>query len=375
MQFDHLRVLAAAASLAAAAGASWGHIEYFDLNQGRQIRDLTDAGKAVAGNDIPLSNPSYWTSSYQTGMTSGETWTSLGGSFASGTWGYSVRIINLDSASWTDGLRNNPAGGSFLLGDTHKVNFANFHLARESRVTIGLQDDYVGSGYGLNPSFSLYRGLAVYQAHDEAVADPLNPRATLAPFEKIQSSKDSGTIVDSQGITSAYRNTLTNSGSYFGQFNAQGGWSVANLAGDWSAVEFVTAVTGYVNPDGSWIGNANQNSLVDYLLQAGDYIIAFGGNAQPVSYASGRSGSAVTNLPSTLSFEAEAVPEGTRLSRLLRRLGPEVLSTIAAPADDLMSATSHAASAQISAVPEPEAWGLMLAGLAMLVAWRRRSRE
>ena len=328
----------AAAGLLATALPALAHIEYYDLNQGKQIGDLTAAGKAVAGNDIPLSNPAYWSATYQSVTSSSETWTSLGGSYASGTWGYQLKVVNMDSAGWTDGLRTNPTGGAYLLGDSHKVNWANFHLSQASIVSITVTDP---NGYGLNPSLSLYRGSAVYQAHDDASVDPLNPRGGPPTFAKIQNAKDTGSVVDSQGITSAYRNTLTNSGSYFGQFNALGDFSVSNSAGNWSAVDYVASATGTVNPDGTWAGNSNSNSLLNLSLGAGDYIIGFSGNAAPVSYASLRSSDTSspfgtpTNMEAVLTFSAVAAP-----------------------------------------VPEPESWALMLVGMALIggVA-RRRSRQ
>jgi hypothetical protein len=304
--------LAAGAAAAALSAAACAHVEYYDLNQGRQIRDLTAAGKALVGNDLPITNPVYWTPTYQTTKTSGETWTLLSGSYASGTWSIRVHVVNMDSSGWTDGRRNNPTGGAFLLGDTHKVGFANFRLNRPSRVSITLSDDLGGSGFGINPSFTLYRGAAVFQTHDEATVDPLNP---TSGGQKVQNQKDTGSVVDSQGITSAYRNTVTNTGSYYGQFNALGGWSTANPAGDWSAVQYVTSVTGHYNSSGNWQGSANSNSLTDYPLPVGDYIIAFSGNAQNPSYASARSASAtspngvVTNLGATLTLSVVADPE------------------------------------------------------------------
>jgi hypothetical protein len=334
-----VRATAAVGLALMAAAPARAHIEYYDLNQGVQIADLTAAGKALRGNDLPISNPAYWTSQYQSTTTSGETWKNSTGSYSSGTWGRTLHVANLDSSAWTDGLRNNAKGGANLLGDTHKVDFANFHLSTASFVSITLTDDMVGSGYGLNPSFSIYKGLAVYQGHDGVPVDPLNPVSTSPPFPKVQNAKDTGSVVDSQGITSAYRNTLTNSGLYYGQFDATGSWSVGNAAGNWSAVSFVTAVTGTVNPSGDWSGNPNSNSLLSYLLPAGDYIIAFGGNAQLPSYSSARSADStspygtVTNLGGTLTFNAVAAP-----------------------------------------VPEPDSYVLMAAGLALIAgAIRRRS--
>jgi hypothetical protein len=57
-----------------ATSIAFAHIEYYDLNQGAQIADLTDAGKAIAGvqvgastpQDLPLVKSAYWTPAYQT---------------------------------------------------------------------------------------------------------------------------------------------------------------------------------------------------------------------------------------------------------------------------------------------------------------------
>ena len=326
-----LALLLAGLSLAAPA---WADLNYYDLNQGKSIKDLTEAGKALFGNDLPISNPVYWNSTYQTATTQGESWISLGGSYASGTWGYSVHVSSLDSSGWTDGLRNNPTGGANLLGDTHFVSIANFHLDQASLINIALTDDLVGQGYGLNPSFSLYRGSVVYQTHDDVAVDRMNPKSGIT---KIQSVVDNGSVVDSQGIVSPYRNTLTNTGRYTGQFDALGGWSAGNTAGNWSAVEYITSVTGYFNPNGEWGGNANANSLNGYLLEAGNYIVVFGGNAQAASYAAARSATdtspfdVVTDIGATLSFSAAVAP-----------------------------------------VPEPETWAMLLAGLGLVGAAARR---
>jgi hypothetical protein len=313
-------------------------IVYYDLNQGRKIGTLTPAGKTLMGNNIPIGDPAYWTSAYQhvESNAPGESWSSLGGSYASGTWGYRLHVNNTDSSAWTDGLRTNPAGGANLLGNSHNgLYFANFHLAGPSLVTIQIFDEWYGqnSGFGLNPSFSLYAGSVVYRSHDNQPVDPLNPRSGLA---KVQNPKDTGSAVDSQGITSPYRNTVTNTGSYSGQFNAVGGWSMGNVDEEWSALQYLTSVTGAVDPSGYWSGNPNFNELAGYWLPAGDYTIVFGGNAQPLSYSTARSGDsfdlgAIPSLQATLTFQAVAAP-----------------------------------------VPEPQTWGIMLAGLALVGGIARR---
>ena len=115
----YTRVLTIASLALAVSTPAFAHVEYYDLNQGQQISDLTAAGKALVGNDLPISNPAYWNSTYQSSITSGETWADLGGTYASGTWSKSVHVVNLDSSGWTDGLRSNPNGGANLLGDSH----------------------------------------------------------------------------------------------------------------------------------------------------------------------------------------------------------------------------------------------------------------
>jgi hypothetical protein len=284
------------------------HVEYFDLNQGKQILDLTAAGKVIAGSDIPLGNPADWTTANQSTVASGATWTNLGGSYASGSWGYSVHVTNLDGGGWTDGTRSNVNGGLNLLGDSHVVDFANFHLNQQSNISIVFSDDMAGSGFGLNPSFTLYRGSLVYQGHDTATLDQANP---ISGGTKIQNAQDAGSVVDSQGIVSPFRDTVHPSNPnalYYGQFNAQGGWSQANSAGNWSAIQYITSVTTTPNPSGDWTGNPNSNSLLNYNLPPGDYTIAFSGNAQPASYTSARSATSsspygiVSNQGGTLSL-------------------------------------------------------------------------
>ncbi len=335
-----LPALLALAGLGAAT-PSFAHIAFYDMNQGQVIESLTPAGKVIAGNNLPLSNPAHWTPAYQN-STDGGIWTSLGGSYASGTWGYEVIAGNMTSSSWTDATRTavpdtNPGGAPYYaLGDSHEAGFANFHLGGTSKVTITLSDAYAGSGYGVNPSFSLYRGVIVYDAHDSAAVDPLNPTSGVPPT-KVQNQKDTGGVVDSQGITSVFRDTTTPPGvSYTGQFNALGSWSQGSDGGDWSAVEFIQAVTGKIDVTGGWAGNSNSNTL-EIVLGAGDYMIAFGGNATPLSYAVPQSGNAFGGVASELDLTL---------------------------------------SLQVAAVPEPETWALLAAGLGLVtVASRRRARR
>lgn len=265
------------------------HIRYLDLNQNLRIRELKPAGIALVGNNVPISDPAYWNTTYQTPQASTEVWGSVTGSYASGTWSTSVLVKTLDSSSWTDGLRTDPDGGANALADSHTFVFANFHLKDGAHVTISVSDALGGTGTGLNPSFTLYSGLGVYGGHDDAAIDPKSPTSGIPPV-KIQNAKDDGTAVDWKGSVSPYRNTLTNTGGFFGQCNTIGSFSMGDSTGNWSVMNYVTSVTGTMNPDGSWTGNSNTNTLVSYYLPPGDYVIAVGGNAQPPSYATPRSG-------------------------------------------------------------------------------------
>lgn len=322
-------------------GHAAAHYEYFDLNQGVQVAGLTADGRALVGNDLPITDPAFWTARYQSLTSSGETWSNYTGSYESGYWTRSLHVVNVDSTGWTDGQRTDPAAGAFLLGDSHKVNFANFTLKEAALVTLTFVDDNAGSGFSFNPSMSLYRGNIVYQAHDDLPVDPLNPKLATPPFSKTQNARDNGTTADSQGITSAFRDTVHNSGVYYGQFNALGDYSQGNAAGFWSAVAYLGHATGYFNPDGTWAGNAGSNTL-EMLLDAGSYTLAFSGNAQALSYGAQRSAEitspygAISNLGGTLHFSVAAAP-----------------------------------------VPEPHTWAMLLAGLAAVgfAARRRQTRQ
>ena len=289
------------------------HIEYYDLNQGVQIGDLTAAGKAAStaqygsnpvvsgfgvgaatntNSDRPLNDTAQWNATNQAytgvGNFSGVTYNP-----ETGVGTATVIVNDVTDFGWGDGTKA-------TLGDSHKVDFFNFRLAHDAIVTItwnvGDASAYYDSG------FTLFKGVGSYQGHDDAV-DSLNPKAGSPPVKK-QNAFDTGFVTDVQGITAPYRNTAVGAATYSGQFNALAGWGDGNTAGNWSTLEFNTAVhtlRGLVGADGYSMNAADTLQTLTITLQPDNYTIAASGalgapGSQP-SFGS-------TNLAGTLTFTA-----------------------------------------------------------------------
>ena len=289
------------------------HIEYYDLNQGVQIGDLTAAGKAastaqyglnptVSGggvgaatntqSDRPLNNTAQWNATNQT-YTGVGSFSGVAYNAATGAGTATVTVNDVTDFGWGDGTKT-------TLGDTHKVDFFNFRLAQAAIVTltwnVGDANAYYDSG------FTLYKGVGSYQGHDDAV-DSLNPKAGVPPVKK-QNAFDTGFVIDAQGITAPYRKTDTGAPTYTGQFDAFHGWGDGNTAGNWSTLEFNTAVhtlRGTVGADGYSMNAADTLQTLTITLQPDNYTIAASGAlGAPGSQSSFGS----TNLAGTLTFTA-----------------------------------------------------------------------
>ena len=289
------------------------HIEYYDLNQGAQISDLTAAGKALSttqyganpvvsgagvgagantSSDRPLNNPTQWTAANQnyTGVGS---FSGMAYNAATGEGTATVVVNDVTDFGWGKGT-------GATLGDTHSVDFFNFRLAQGAIVTlswnVGDPDAYYDSG------FSLYNGVASYQAHDDSI-DVQNPKAGVPPV-KVQNAFDTGFVADVQGNIAPYRNTSTNSAPYTGQFNALAGWGDGNPAGNWSTLAFNTAVhvlRGSVGTNGYSFNAAETRQTLTIGLPPGNYTVAASGAlGAPGSQASFGS----TNLAGVLTFSA-----------------------------------------------------------------------
>ena len=157
---------------------------------------------------------------------------------------------------WIDGTDAN-------LGDSHQVSFFAFQLNGDSLVNITMTG---ANELGLNPAFTLYRGLLPGQAHDDTGFDPLNPVDSVT-FLPIPSPVDNGITTDAAGRVSPFRDTVNN--TYEGQFNALGTWSMATDSSVWGVIEYLTHKN----------DTAGNESLLGYFLPAGSYTIVAGGAA------------------------------------------------------------------------------------------------
>jgi len=296
--------------LALAGNPAHAHVEYYDLNQGYQIADLTAVGKLASQaeygasylQDLPLNNSAYWNSTYQSyaggGVFSNVVYSTDSGSAI-------VDVSDVSDFGWGN-------GAAATLGDSHKVDFFNFRLAQDSIVHLSW---VVSSGNTyLNSGFSLYRGFEVYQGHDDTVTDPLNPVQTPS-FTPIQNAMDTGLVTDIQGIVSPFRNTLnTDVARYVGQYNSLGGWSQANAAGNWSAVEFIQAVD-----DKHTRTSTNANNVTESLsiaLAAGNYTVAASG-----ALITGTNSFNLSNLDGRLEFTYSPVPVPAGIWLFLSAMG------------------------------------------------------
>ncbi|OHX34066.1 MULTISPECIES: PEP-CTERM sorting domain-containing protein [unclassified Methylomonas] len=328
--------LGIALALAGVAQQAQAHVEYYDLNQGAQIGDLTAAGKAastaqygetpaavlaVAGSgltsaqraangigaaisaqsDRPLNDPNLWNATNQsyTGV----------GSFSNVNYTSAASSATVDVTDVTDFGWG--AGTQTLLGDSHKVDFFNFRLDQTSTVTIKWNVD--SDGTYIDSAFTLYSGVLNYQAHDDA-SDKANP--SVVPTGKVQDVLDSATApVDAQGIASSFRDTSKagSPGTYVGQFNALANWGQSNVSGNWGNIAYLAGVNANASAEVAANGfSANAEDTLETLvitLTAGNYTIAASGALGAVANSTlGTLGAldsfGLTNLHGHLEFSA-----------------------------------------------------------------------
>lgn len=204
------------------------------------------------------------------------------------------------------------AGTNPELGDSHGIGGVSARWYRFALLEPGLVDiSVIQQTEGLDPAFTLYRGVLPLSAHDDTPTDPLNPLDPIT-FEPIQNPLDA----DPGGLYlphSGYRDTVNR--TYAGQFDAFGDWSMANDAGQWAKIEYVLAVSGTSTSDPSrgltWGGNGNHNtavgtgeSLLAYYLPPGTYSVAIGGERCNDGTAACRGGF----YSATFSLRVQPVP-------------------------------------------------------------------
>lgn len=331
------------------------HVEYYDLNQGKQVADLTAAGKvksteqygatpatvmALSGStanglgtlssqsDRPLNDTSYWNNTYQAYGGAGS-FSNIAYNAATGSGSATVVVDDVTAAGWARGTKA-------TLGDSHTVDFFNFRLTTAQRVTITWNVDIGDGSTFFDSAFSLYSGVLSYQGHDDA-NEKLNPKTGLTT--KVQDALDaSNAPMDAQGIASSYRNTTASGpGTYVGQFNALANWGQANAAGNWSNIAFITYVNANNPADGYSTSGASTLESLTIDLGPGNYTIAASGAVGATTPGASHDPdgvSSLTGLRGTLKYSATAIP--------------------AAP------------------VPEPGTWAMLLCGLAVVGGIARR---
>jgi len=198
-------------------------------------------------------------------------------------------------------------GTTTALGDSHSLAggvYFQFHLNQAALVSITFTDNS-GSG-ALNPAFSVYQGLFAAEAHDDTTVDPLNPSHLVAspppPHNVYEASPvDNGVTTDPlTGFVSPFRDTANN--LYNGQFDALHSWSMANNSGEWHVVQYVTHAGTIIDASNPGQPIPTSVSLIDYLLQPGDYTIAAAGAiVYNPTYA-------VDGLDGTISISSSPVP-------------------------------------------------------------------
>lgn len=309
--FDFSARIACALCCLVLAGAASAHVQYYDLNQGRQIADLTPAGKSkstreygqnrvVAGvtglnrvSGRPLIDKRLWTRTYQVSTGAGKF---SGVKYTPTQSTATVDINDVNDWGWA-------AGTQPTLGDSHEANFFNFRLDRRSDVTISwLVHD--GQGNYVDGGFSLYGGVMVYQGHDDA-REALNP-ASGAPPVKRQSPLDTGTVKDAQGIASALRNTVNNAQPYVGQFNARKNWGQTNPAGNWSNLRILKVVNARNPAAGFSRRSADTLEQLTVRLLPGNYTIIAGGALGAKGFGAVADSFGVSGLKGRLRFRAVA---------------------------------------------------------------------
>ena len=318
----------AALLLAGVSAQALAHVEYYDLNQGKQIADLTADGKVASTaqyganalvpgslingtSDRPLNYPAKWTAQFQSATTVGQFSNLV---YSAALSNVTVRVNDVTDRGWGDGTHA-------LLGDSHKVDFFNFRLAQTSQVTLSWNvfDDF---GNFFDGGFSLYGGVLAYQGHDDAGADPLNPKGGGFPPRRLQNVLDVGGVLDAQNIASDFRDTrsIPLNTDFVGQFDANGNWGQANGAGNWSNIAFLAAVNAHNPADGFSSNGGDTLETLVIELAAGNYTIAASGALGAIGYGAVAAPFGLSGLNGERKVHASAVSAGP-LPRPLGLLG------------------------------------------------------
>lgn len=214
------------------------------------------------------------------------------------------------NAGWADAA-DNSASDLLTWGDSHKAAAFTFMLTNPSSVTFSVVANTAFNTAG-NTS-SLLPGFSIYQG-----------KAAVSPFTAPQTSADYD-----YSAASAYWLTNTNPGgaaiasstSYSGVWNGKGNWKVG---GDGDPVGDYSALTSFSYKGSAFDSDLNGSASGTFLLGPGTYSVFVGGND-------------FANYGSTNKFGLDA--------------------TLA-----------------VAAVPEPESYAMLLAGLGLIGAIARRRK-
>lgn len=200
---------------------------------------------------------------------------------------------------------------NLYLGDNHKSRAFRMHLdsALSVTMTVSAKSNATGSSVG-----GLLPGFSVYKG-----------LAAVAPFTAPQSSAD----YDFAHASQAWRDTwaATHVGASFGYGATQGSWNALGdfyVGGDGEPSNDLSVLTYFQYVGSSYDSDTNGTAALTLTLGPGDYTVFVGGND-------------ITN-------------KGTA-----------------------NAAKAYGMSFNVAAVPEPETWAMLLAGLS-LVALRARRR-
>lgn len=221
----------------------------------------------------------------------------------------------VDSASYTSSSFTDGLDNLYF-GDSHKGKAFRFHLDTTHTLSITGTANATATGTsvgGLATGFSVYQGLAA-----------------ISPFPATQTSLPSSADHDFAAASQAWRTTRAQSinASYNylatqGSWNALGNWYIGgdgDASGDVSKLSFFQ----YVGSAATTVHNGTASGT--FTLGPGDYTIFVGGN--------------------------------------------DILAK-----NQLDSVKAYGVSLQVTAVPEPESYAMLLAGLGLIGAIARRRQE
>ncbi len=222
-------------------------------------------------------------------------------------------------------------------GDSHKLKWYSFTLTNAADVTISASANAGATGAsvgGLLPGFSLYSGKAVASAYDNSFLSwqyrkSLSPEVTTPVWNTPSGSNMYGSLKTAGALTPGLP-------GYEGSLNAHGNVTMGNDAGASGTLTFIGyAVDGDKNNfsmgfEAGIVGDGVKDGFVTktFHLAAGTYSVVIGG----ADYAQG--------------------------------LNPT----------DPVALKAYGISATVAAVPEPENYALLLAGLGLMGTIARRRR-